>query len=62
MFSGDSKLNSIRNITSEAEWVIIILNHAAAKSVAHRINPLLPYQLLILHSASSFTGIIYQQK
>lgn len=35
-------------MTPEGNQVICLLNDAAAKTVAHRINPSLPYQLLIL--------------
>lgn len=48
LISRDSQLNSIRNMLPE-EWDIS-LNGAAAKAVAHRINPLL---LLSITYASS---------
>jgi hypothetical protein len=60
MLSGDSWLNSIRDVIPEAERIIILLNNAVTKAVAQRINHLFPYQLLILSSLSFLTGIIYQ--
>lgn len=60
LLSGDSQLNAIRQITPEANREISLLNNAAAKTVAHIINPSLPYQLLILNPSFSAFGITYQ--
>lgn len=63
LLSVASWLNSIRNIIPEADRVISLLDNASAKhlSGSSKINPLLPYQLLILYSSLSSIGIIYQQ-
>lgn len=47
---GDSRINSVR-----------ITTPAATKALTHGINPLLSYQLFIILSSSSPTGIAYQQ-
>lgn len=57
--SGDTWVNSVRNVTPEAESVFRWLNNAAAEAVSHRINPLLSNQLLILLSFLFISGWKY---